>query len=73
MSSWMIQNVKLLSLGCLVAQNCALVLTMRHSLTAEGNRYIKSTAVAIMEVSEKQRAKVSVQVLRCGLSLERVE
>lgn len=56
MSSWIIHNVKLLSLGCLVAQNCALVLTMRHSLTAEGNRYTKSTAVAIMEVSEKSRA-----------------
>lgn len=52
MSSWVIQNVKLLSLGCLVAQNCALVLTMRHSLTAEGNRYVKSTAVALMEVSD---------------------
>lgn len=62
MSSWMIQNVKLLSLGCLVAQNCALVLTMRHSLTAEGNRYIKSTAVALMEVSEKHRAN---DRLRC--------
>eukprot|EP00752_Nemacystus_decipiens_P004417 g4033.t1 len=32
------------------AANCALVLTMRHSLTAEGNRYIKSTAVALMEI-----------------------
>lgn len=49
--SWVVQNVKLLSLGCLVAQNCALVLMMRHSLTDEGSHYISSTAVAIMEVS----------------------
>ncbi|CAM9173725.1 unnamed protein product [Ectocarpus fasciculatus] len=48
--SWLIRNVKTLSLGCLVAQNCALVLTMRYSLTVEGPRYISSTAVALMEI-----------------------
>ncbi len=54
MSSWIVQNVKILSLGCLIAQNCALVLTMHHSLTAQGPRYISSTAVALMEVSGQQ-------------------
>ncbi|CAB1098379.1 unnamed protein product [Ectocarpus sp. CCAP 1310/34] len=49
--SWLIRNVKTLSLGCLVAQNCALVLTMRYSLTVEGRHYIPSTAVALMEVA----------------------
>lgn len=56
--SWVVGNAKNLSLGLLVLQNTSLVLLMRHSLTTEGPRYMSSTAVALMEVSSEQPAKL---------------
>ena len=43
-------NWKYLSLGVLVFQNTALVLTMRYSRTMDGPPYLASTAVVLMEV-----------------------
>lgn len=56
--SWFAGNAKHLALGLLVLQNTSLVLLMRYSLTMEGTRYVKSTAVAMMEVRRVFHRKV---------------
>ena len=43
-------ELKYLSLVVLVAQNTALVLTMRYSRTTEGPQYLPSTAVTLAEI-----------------------